>query len=74
MSAIRLLWWGHVDDVVRSLLLVMFGGVDFRVIVRAVVCVAAPDDVEDSLGHAALEPVESHVHRLGSFWYHGLFY
>ena len=60
----------HVDYKVGPLLNVMFRHVTLRMVVCAVVFSMAPDEIELALCLSALEKVEWHGVRLGSFWNH----
>ena len=65
-----LLSWNHVNNEVGTLLFVMLDWVDFCVLVRLIVCAAAPHDIKYALRHSALEPMKTHVHQFGCFWNH----
>ena len=58
----------HIDNVVWSLFSIMLDGVDFSVVVRSIVLIPAPHDIEKALRYSASEPVKAHVHGFGCFW------
>ena len=65
-----LLFQKHVNNEVGTLLLVMLDWVDFFVVVRSIVCAAAPHDIKYALRHSALDPMKTHIHGFRCFWYH----
>ena len=48
----------------------MLDWVDFCVVVRSIVCAAAPHDIKYVLRHYALEPMKPHFHGFECFWDH----